>query len=95
MSRIAFEDIVTFDDHTILRMLKDVDGNVFAVALKVASDELLARVCKNISSRAAALLKEDIGLGPTIMNEVAAAQQQVVDLIEALEESGQIRLPRK
>jgi flagellar motor switch protein FliG len=45
------------------RMLKEVDGNALAVALKVASDELLARIYKNLSSRAGVLLKDDIAPG--------------------------------
>jgi len=91
---MTFEDMVRFDDHSIQRILKEVDGNVFAVALKIASPDLLARVYKNLSTRAATLLKEDVELGATIVPEVEEAQHQIVDLIRSLEASGAIRLRR-
>ena len=89
-----FGEIVNLDHHSVQRILKEVDGNVFAVALKNAHDDLLAQMYKNMSSRAAALLKEDIELGPTRIPEVMDAQRQIVEVIRMLEASGQIRLPR-
>lgn len=92
---LAFEDFVYLDDHSVQRILKEVDGNVLAVALRTASADLLARIYMNLSSRAVVLLKEDIALGPIHMDEVLAAQQQVIDLIGSLEQSGQIRIRRR
>jgi flagellar motor switch protein FliG len=91
----VFEDIINLDDRSIQRILKEVDGKDLALALKVANDELLARVYKNMSSRAAAMLKEEIELlGPTRMRDVGKAQQQIVDVIRTLEENGQIVIAR-
>ena len=91
----VFEDIINLDDRSIQRILKEVDGKDLALALKVANEELLARVYKNMSSRAASLLKEEIELlGPTRMRDVGKAQQQIVDVIRTLEENGQIVIAR-
>ncbi len=91
----VFEDIINLDDRSIQRVLKEVDGKDLALALKVANDELLARVYKNMSSRASAMLKEEIELlGPTRMRDVGKAQQQIVDVIRTLEENGQIVIAR-
>src|SRR5579883_2610404 len=91
----VFEDIVNLDDRSIQRILKEVDGKDLALALKVANEDLLARVYRNMSSRAAALLKEEIELlGPTRMREVGKAQQQIVDVIRTLEENVQIVIAR-
>ena len=92
---MTFDDIARLDDNSMQRLLKAVDGNVFAVALKGANDDLLARIYSNMSARAVALLKEDIQLVPTSTPEVEAAQQQVVELIHTLAGSGQILIPRR
>jgi len=73
----VFEDIINLDDRSIQRILKEVDGKDLALALKTANDDLLQRVYKNMSSRAANTLKEEIEiLGPVRMREVGRAQQQ-------------------
>ncbi len=91
----VFEDIINLDDRSIQRILKEVDGKDLALALKVANEELLARVYKNMSTRASPMLKEEIELlGPTRMREVGKAQQQIVDVIRTLEENGQIVIAR-
>ena len=92
---MTFDDIARLDDNSMQRLLKAVDGNVFAVALKGASNELLARIYSNLSARAVALLKEDIALGPTRTHEVEEAQQQVVELVHTLAESGEVLIPRR
>ena len=66
-----------------------------ALALKTANDDLLSRVYKNMSTRAAATLKDDIEvLGPVRVREVGKAQQNIVDVIRTLEENGQIIIAR-
>ena len=91
----VFEDIINLDDRAIQRVLKEVDGKDLALALKTANDELLARVYKNMSTRAAQTLREDIEvLGPVRVREVGKAQQNVVDVIRTLEENGQIIIAR-
>ncbi len=91
----VFEDILNLDDRAIQRILKEVDGKDLALALKTANDDLLARIYKNMSARAATTLKEDIQfLGPQRMREVGKAQQAIVDVIRTLEENGQIVIAR-
>jgi flagellar motor switch protein FliG len=91
----VFEDIMNLDDRAIQRILKEVDGKDLALALKAANEELLARVYKNMSTRASAMLREEIELlGPTRMREVGKSQQQIVDVIRTLEENGQIVIAR-
>jgi flagellar motor switch protein FliG len=91
----VFEDIINLDDRAIQRVLKEVDGKDLALALKTANDELLRLVFKNMSTRAAATLKDDIDvLGPVRVREVGKAQQNIVDVIRTLEENGQIVIAR-
>jgi flagellar motor switch protein FliG len=91
----VFEDIINLDDRAIQRVLKEVDGKDLALALKTANEDLLSRVYKNMSTRAAATLKDDIEvLGPVRVREVGKAQQNIVDVIRTLEEKGQIIIAR-
>ncbi len=91
----VFEDIINLDDRAIQRVLKEVDGKDLALALKTANDDLLRLVFKNMSTRAAASLKDDIEvLGPVRVREVGKAQQNIVDVIRTLEENGQIVIAR-
>jgi flagellar motor switch protein FliG len=91
----VFEDIIHLDDRSIQRVLKEIDGKDLALALKTAGDELLARVYKNMSTRASTSLKDEIDiLGPKRMSEVGRAQQNIVDVIRTLEENGAIIIAR-
>jgi flagellar motor switch protein FliG len=91
----VFEDIINLDDRAIQRILKEVDGKDLALALKTAGDELMERVMKNMSQRAAESLKEDVELlGPQRMRDVGKAQQAIVDVIRTLEENGSIVVAR-
>jgi flagellar motor switch protein FliG len=91
----VFEDIINLDDRSIQRILKEVDGKDLALALKTSGEDLLARIYKNMSTRASTMLKEEIELlGPTRMRDVGKAQQQIVDVIRTLEENGQIVIAR-
>ena len=91
----VFEDIINLDDRAIQRVLKEVDGKDLALALKTANDDLLGRIYKNMSSRAASTLKDEIAiLGPKRMSEVGKAQQSIVDVIRTLEENGAIVIAR-
>jgi flagellar motor switch protein FliG len=91
----VFEDIINLDDRAIQRVLKEVDGKDLALALKTANEDLLGRIFKNMSTRAATTLREDIEvLGPVRVREVGKAQQNIVDVIRTLEENGQIIIAR-
>ncbi|NOX36602.1 MAG: flagellar motor switch protein FliG [Calditrichaeota bacterium] len=87
----VFEDIVLLDDRSIQRVLKNVDKKDLALALKAADDEIKEKIFKNMSERAATLLKEDLEvLGPVRLREVEEAQRRIIEVIKQLEEEGEI-----
>ena len=91
----VFEDLVTLDDRSIQRVLKEVDMRDLALALKTASQEVTNRIFKNISSRARDMIKEDMSLmGPVRLRDVEEAQQKIVNNIRQLDESGEIVIAR-
>jgi flagellar motor switch protein FliG len=87
----VFEDIKMVDDKGIQLVLKEVDNDELALALKTASEELKGKIFKNMSERAATLIKEDMQfMGPVRVSDVEAAQQRVVDIVRRLEDAGEI-----
>lgn len=86
----VFEDITLVNDKGIQAMLKEVDNHELALALKTASDELKAKIFNNMSERASSLIKEEMEyMGPVRISDVEAAQQNIVDIVRRLEESGE------
>ena len=74
----VFEDIVTLDDRSIQRVLREVDSRELALALKAASEEVAERIYKNMSKRAAEMMREDIEyMGPVRLRDVEEAQQKI------------------
>ncbi len=66
-----------------------------AVSLKGASDTVAAKIKKNMSSRASAMLKEDMDyMGPVRLRDVEEGQQKIIKIIRQLEESGEIVIAR-
>jgi flagellar motor switch protein FliG len=89
----VFEDIARFSDKDIQTVLKNVETGQWAMALKGASDTLKEKVLKNMSERAAETLREEMEyLGPAKRSVVEAKQQEIVDVIRALEDRGEIDL---
>lgn len=87
----VFDDLLKLDDRAIQSLLKEVDNSQWALALKGASEELKAKVLSNLSQRAAALLREEMEyLGPVRLSDVETMQQQIVDTVRRLEDSGEI-----
>lgn len=90
-----FEDIVMLDDRSIQQVLREVETNDLAIALKGTSQEVQDRIFGNMSERAAGMLKEDLEfMGPVRMKQVEEAQQLVVAVIRRLEEAGRIVIER-
>jgi flagellar motor switch protein FliG len=90
-----FEDITTLDDAAIQLVLRNVDQNDLALALKGTSQLVREKIMKNLSSRAAENLAEEIELlGPRRLSEVEEAQAKVVTEIRALEQVGKIVIAR-
>jgi flagellar motor switch protein FliG len=87
----VFEDVLKVNDKGIQAVLKEVDNSELSLALKTASPELQSKIFKNMSERAAALIKEDMQyMGPVRVSDVEAAQQRIVDIVRRLEEAGEV-----
>ncbi|MCT8976110.1 flagellar motor switch protein FliG [Clostridium sp. CX1] len=94
-SMFVFEDIVTLDDVSIQRVLREVETKELALALKGCSEDVANCIFRNQSKRAAAALKEDIEfLGPVRLMDVEKSQQRIVSVIRRLDEAGEIVLSR-
>nr|WP_267914890.1 flagellar motor switch protein FliG [Borreliella afzelii] len=91
----VFEDIVLLDDRSIQRVLREIDGQELAKALKSVDIPVQEKIFKNMSKRAASMLKEDMEfLGATRRKDVEESQQKIVSLIRKLEEQGEIVISR-
>ncbi|MFW6058570.1 MAG: flagellar motor switch protein FliG [Phycisphaeraceae bacterium] len=87
----VFEDVLLVNDKGIQAVLKEVDNEELAMALKTASDELREKIFHNMSERAAKLIQEDMEyMGPVRVSDVEQAQQRVVDVVRRLEDAGEI-----
>ncbi|MBS5932884.1 flagellar motor switch protein FliG [Anaerosporobacter mobilis DSM 15930] len=91
----VFEDILSLDDKSIQRVLREVDNNELAVALKGSNEEVQTVIFNNLSKRLSAMIKEDMDfMGPIRMKDVEEAQQKIVNIIRKLEDSGEIIISR-
>ncbi len=91
----VFEDLVYVDDRGIQTLLKEVDNQKLVVALKTAPEEIRAKLFKNMSNRAATLLKEDLdALGPTKLSDVEKAQGEIIQKCKDLEQQGKVFINR-
>ncbi|MBO6137878.1 MAG: flagellar motor switch protein FliG [Lachnospiraceae bacterium] len=91
----VFEDILLLDDRAIQRVLRDVDNSDLSLALKGANDQVKTAIFNNLSSRLAAMIKEDMDfMGPVRMKDVEEAQQKIVNIIRKLEDSAEIVISR-
>jgi len=90
-----FEDIIKLSDQAIQRIVKEVDSKTLTLALKATSVELKDKIFKNMSERAADMLKDELSyLGPVRVRDVEMAQKQILNIIHNLEESGEIQISR-
>jgi len=86
-----FEDLCKLSDKDIQSVLKNVETNQWAMALKGASADLKQKILGNMSTRAAANLQEEMEfLGAVKLSEVEQVQQQIVDIVRKLEDAGEI-----
>ena len=91
----VFEDIMSLDDRAIQRVLRDVDNNDLATALKGANEEVQSVIFRNMSKRLAAMIQEDMEfMGPVRLKDVEEAQQKIVNIIRKLEDSAEIVISR-
>jgi flagellar motor switch protein FliG len=86
-----FEDIILIDDRSIQRILRDVEKADLALSLKAADQKVQDKIFKNMSQRAAEVIREEIEfMGPVKLKEVEAAQMRIVDIIKDLEDKEEI-----
>lgn len=91
----VFEDIVTLDNRSIQRVIREVDMSDLTLALKVASEEVREVIFRNMSKRMVETFKQDLELmGPVRLRDVEEAQQRIVAIIRRLEDSGEIIIAR-
>lgn len=92
----TFEDLLGVEDRGIMALLKEINTQDLALALKAASDELKAKFLRNMSSRAGEMLQEELEImGPARLREVEAAQQKIILIAKRLEAEGQLVLSGK
>ncbi|SEK21792.1 flagellar motor switch protein FliG [Carnobacterium iners] len=94
-SLFTFEDITTLEKGDAQKVLREIDNDDLALALKGGSDEIKEFIFSNLSERAVETLKEDLQfMGPSRLSAVEEAQQRVVSVIRMLDEKGEVYLRR-
>lgn len=92
----VFEDLIQVDDKSLMTILKEINNETLMVAMKTASEELKEKIFKNMSERAAQMLKEDLEvMGPVRLKDVEVAQQSILQVAKKLESEGKIVLMAK
>ena len=92
----TFENVNSLDDKAIQLVLREVQSESLVVALKGADAELRDKILKNMSQRAAEMLREDLeSKGPVRLSEVEAEQKEILKIVRRLAEEGQIALGGK
>lgn len=92
---LVFEDLILADDRGMKNLIPQIEGKTWALALKLASEEIKKKIFQNMSQRAASMLQEDISvLGPTRRSLIEGAQQQILDKVTALQSQGKFFLIR-
>ncbi len=88
-----FEEIININDKDIQKILREVDRKDLALSLKTSEEKLKEKIFKNMSERAADLLREELQyMGMVKLKEVETAQSRIIDIIKGLEEQGEISL---
>lgn len=92
----VFEDMIDVDDRAIQLILREIQSESLIVALKGANEELREKIFKNMSQRAAEMLREDLeAKGPVKVSEVEAEQKEILKVVRRLSDEGQIALGGK
>ncbi|MEG6505447.1 flagellar motor switch protein FliG [Nitratidesulfovibrio sp. 1201_IL3209] len=91
----VFEDVKALDDRGIRELLKEISNEDLTMALRGSSDDLKEKFFKNMSERAATMIREDLEImGPTRLSDVEGAQQNIVKTVRRLETEGRIIVGR-
>ena len=91
----VFEDIILLEDRAIQKVMREVDSQELAKALKSVKAEVQEKIFRNMSTRAAAMIKEEMEyMGPVRLSDVENAQSKIVMIIRHLEDTGEIAVAR-
>jgi len=91
----VFEDIKSLDDRSMQRLMRDVNTKDLSMALRGATEDLKSRIFKNMSSRAAQTLRDDMNVaGPVRLRLVEEAQTRIINTVRALQEAEEIVVSR-
>ena len=92
----VFDNLLNVDDRGIQSLLREVGSDALALALRGAEPEVQDKILKNMSKRAAEILKDDMeARGPVKLAEVEAAQKEIIAIAQRLAEEGTINLSGK
>lgn len=92
----VFENLLSLDDRGMQTLLRDLSNDKLIIALKGASNEMQHKIFKNMSKRAAELLRDDLeAQGPVKLSEVEEAQKEIIGVAQNLAEDGKIALGGK
>jgi flagellar motor switch protein FliG len=95
-SMFVFDDLLDLDDHAVRLLLGEVQSETLIVALKGASEPLREKIFKNMSQRAAEMLRDDLeARGAVRLSEVEAEQREMLRIVRRLADEGQIALGGK
>ncbi len=87
----TFEDIFKLDDRAIQSIMREVSNDTLTLAMKTSPDEVKEKIFRNISTRAADMIKEDLEvLGPVRLSDVEKAQSEIIKVVRKMEEEGKV-----
>ena len=91
----VFEDCKELDDRSVRELLKEISNEDLMMALRGSTDDLKDKFFKNMSERAANMIREELEyMGPTKLSDVEAAQQGIVRSVRRLEAEGKVTVSR-
>lgn len=89
----TFDDVFALDDRSIQSIMREVSNDTLTLAMKTSPDEVKDKIFRNISSRAAEMIKEDLEvMGPVRLSDVEKAQSEIIKIVRKMEEEGKVVL---
>jgi flagellar motor switch protein FliG len=89
----TFENLLDLDDRSVQSLLREVPGDRLVIALKGADDAVREKVFRNMSKRAAEMLREDLeSKGPVRLSDVEAAQKEILGTVRRMADNGEIAI---
>ncbi|UFS72327.1 flagellar motor switch protein FliG [Geomonas sp. RF6] len=89
----TFEDIFKLDDRAIQSIMREISNDTLTLAMKTSPDEVKDKIFRNISARAAEMIKEDLEvMGPVRLSDVEKAQSEIIKIVRKMEEEGKVVL---